>query len=143
MSSRLGLTGTSNPRDPSQWGAMTVSAAGTARIWEHVLDEMPAADRDLLVADMEAAPPRAGDGFDQAFGLLFPGVDGGGGPGAVAKQGWMCCFSGEYYLHSVGAVGPDRRFLVAILTRVPRAGGWEAARQELDRIAEAAVAPLT
>jgi len=142
VSSRLGLTGTSNPRDPSQWGAMTVSAAGTARIWEHVLDEMPAADRDLLVADMEAAPPRAGDGFDQAFGLLFPGVDGGGGPGAVAKQGWMCCFSGISSMHSAGAVGSDQRFVVALLTGVPRSGGREAARRELDRIAAAAVAPL-
>ena len=36
----------------------------------------------------------ARDGFDQAFGLLAPSVREGDGPGAVAKQGWMCCFSG-------------------------------------------------
>lgn len=142
VSSRLGLTATSSPRDPTQWGEMTVSAADTTRIWEHVLDEMPAVDRDLLVADMQAAPPRARDGFDQAYGLLSPEVDGGGGPGAVAKQGWMCCFSGISYMHSAGAVGSDQRFVVALLARVPRSDGWEAARQELDRIAVAAVAPL-
>lgn len=142
VSSRVGLAATSNPRDPSQWGEMTVSAADTSRIWEYILDDMPAADRDLLLADLQAAPPRARDGFDQAYGLLSPDVDGGGGPGAVAKQGWMCCFSGIYYMHSAGVVGADQRFVVALLTRVPRSGGWEAARQELDRIAAAAVAPL-
>ena len=33
---------------------------------------MPAADRELLITDMAAAPPTAKDGFDQAFGLLSP-----------------------------------------------------------------------
>jgi hypothetical protein len=121
---------------------MRVSASDMAAIWEYILDDMPAADRDLLVDDMEAAPPRARDGFDQVFGLLDPDVDGPAGPGAVAEQGWMCCFSGIYHLHSVGAVDDDQRFLVALLSRVPRSGGWEAARQELDRIAEATVQPL-
>jgi hypothetical protein len=88
---------------------------------------------------MDAAPPTAADGFPQTFGLLAPAVDGPGGPGAVAKQGWMCCFSGKYYMHSTGTVGPDHRFIVALLTRLPRAPGWEAARQELTRIATAAV----
>ncbi len=141
VSSRLGLHGTSNPRDPSQWGELTVSAADATRIWEHVLEVMPAADRDLLISDMQAAPARARDGFDQAYGLLSPDVDGGAGPGAVAKQGWMCCFSGTYSMHSAGTVGADQRFVVALLTRVPRSGGWDAARQERDRIAGAAVAP--
>ena len=31
----------------------------------------------------------------------------------------MCCFSGQYYLHSAGLVGVDERFVVAVLTRVP------------------------
>lgn len=40
----------------------------------------------------------------------------------------MCCFSGIYYMHSSGAVGEDQRFLVTLLTRIPRApGGWDAA----------------
>jgi hypothetical protein len=142
VAGRLSLTGTSDPRDPSQWGEMTVSAADTTRIWQHILDEMPTVDRDLLINDMQAAPPRARDGFVQAYGLLAPEVDGGSSPGAVAKQGWMCCFSGIYYMHSTGVVGPDQRFVVTLLTRVPRSGGWEAARRELDRIAVAAVAPL-
>ncbi|GAA1320206.1 hypothetical protein GCM10009610_48250 [Pseudonocardia xinjiangensis] len=138
VSSRLGLSGTAAPRDPSQWGEVSVPAADTVKIWQHILDEMPPADRDLLVSAMDAAPPQAADGFNQAYGLLAPAVDGPGAPGAVAKQGWMCCFSGKYYMHSTGAVGPDRRFVVALLTRVPRAPGWEVSRQELTRIATAA-----
>ena len=81
---------------------------------------------------MAAAPSTAKDGFDQAFGLLSPDIR-GDGSGAVAKQGWMCCFSGQYYLHSAGAVGPEKRFLVVLLTRQPRTKGWPAARTEHDR----------
>jgi hypothetical protein len=142
VSARLHLAATSAPQNPSQWGEMQISAADYVRIWGHVLTGMPAEDRDLLLSAMDAAPPTATDGFDQAFGLLSSAVDGPGAAGAVAKQGWMCCFSGQYYLHSAGAVGPDRRFLMTLLTRQPSSAGWAAARQELDRIATAAVQAL-
>lgn len=142
VSDRLGLSGTTAPRDPTQWGEMSVPPSETVRIWKHILDEMPSADRQLLVSAMQAAPVTAKDGFDQGFGLMSPAVDGPGGPGAVAKQGWMCCFSGQYYLHSAGAVGPSQRFVVALLARLPRGPGWEASRQELDRIAAATVRAL-
>jgi hypothetical protein len=102
---------------------------------------MPADDRELLISDLAAAPSTAKDGFDQAFGLLSTDVR-GDGSGAVAKQGWMCCFSGQYYLHSAGAVGPEKRFLVVLLTRQPRTKGWPAARTEMTGIATQAVAAL-
>lgn len=139
VSGRLALTRTTAPRDPSHWGEMTVSAADTARIWRYVLDEIPVVDRDLLIAAMDAAPESAADGFDQAFGLLAPAVDGPDGPRAVAKQGWMCCISGNSYLHSAGAVGSDQRLLVALLARMPQRVGWDAARSELTAIATATV----
>jgi hypothetical protein len=139
---RLGLSGTTPPKRAGQWGEVEITAADYVRVWKHVLDEMPPDDRDLLVGDLAAAPPVARDGFDQAFGLLAPSVREGDGPGAVAKQGWMCCFSGRYYLHSAGAVGPDRRFVVTMLTRMPRGEGWAQARGELTDIALALVAPL-
>jgi hypothetical protein len=141
VSERLGLAHTTAPRRFGQWGEVEVSAVDYVKIWRYVLDEMPEADRDLLLSDMQAAPATAKDGFDQAFGLLSPAVR-GDGSGAIAKQGWMCCFSGRYYLHSAGAVGADRRFLVALLTRDPRQGGWDAARAQLDAVASAAVAKL-
>jgi hypothetical protein len=141
VSKRLGLEHTSAPHRFGQWGEVEVSAVDYVKIWRHVFDEMPEADRDLLLGDMQAAPATANDGFDQAFGLLSPAVR-GDGSGAVAKQGWMCCFSGRYYLHSAGAVGTDRRFLVTLLTRDPRTNGWDGARAQLDGIANAAVATL-
>jgi hypothetical protein len=142
VAGRLGLRNTSAPQRFGQWGEMDVSAADHAKLWGYVLDDMPAADRDVLVSAMAAAPPTAKDGFDQAFGLLSPAVTGPGGPGAVAKQGWMCCFSGQYYLHSAGAVGADQRFVVTLLTRQPRGPGWEAARTQATAVATAAVRAL-
>lgn len=142
VSPRLGLTETTAPDDPTQWGEMTVSAADLMRLFEHVLDRMPAADRNLIIGAMADAPAVARDGFDQAFGLLGPAVDGAEGPGAAAKQGWMCCFSGEYYLHSAGVVGADQRFVVALLTRIPRDDGWDAARAEVTSVATATVRAL-
>lgn len=139
---RLDLDGTTDPRDPSQWGEMSLPAADFVKVWRHILEDMPAADSDLLVSAMDAAPASARDGFNQAFGLLSPAVRGPDGPGAVAKQGWLCCFSRKYYLHSGGAVGPDRRFLVVLLTRIPRGPGWEAARAEVTEIATATVQAL-
>ena len=139
---RLELQGTSAPRRTGEWGEVEVTAADYVRIWRYILDEMPAEDRDLLIGAMDAAPPVARDGFDQSFGLLSPAVRGPDGPGAVAKQGWMCCFSGQYYLHSAGVVGADKRFLVTLLTREPRARGWAAARTELTGIARQTVAAL-
>jgi hypothetical protein len=142
VSARLGLEGTAAPKRTGQWGEVEVTAVDYVRIWRYVLDEMPSNDRELLITDMQAAPAIAKDGFDQAFGLLSPEVR-GDGSGAVAKQGWMCCFSGRYYLHSAGVVGADQRFLMALLTREPRTGGgWKAARTEVTGIATQAVAAL-
>jgi hypothetical protein len=143
VSDRLGLTATAPPADTSQWGEMLVSAEDWMRIWTYLLDEMPAADRELILGAMAAAPPVAADGFDQAFGLLAPRVDGPPGPGAIAKQGWMCCHSGSYDLHSVGVVGDDQRFVVALLGRLPSGPGWRSARAEMTAIAEATVLALS
>ncbi|GAA2558100.1 hypothetical protein [Pseudonocardia hydrocarbonoxydans] len=138
----LGLTGTTAPADPSQWGEMSVPAVDLLRLYDHVLGGMPDEDRLVVVDALSAAPAIAADGFDQAFGLLDPVVDGPGAVGAQAKQGWMCCFSERYYLHSAGVVGPDQRFVVAVLTRVPSGPGWDAARAEVTAVAAAAVRAL-
>ena len=141
VSARLGLEGTAAPKRFGQWGEVEVTAADYATLWKYVLDDMPAADRELLITDMAAAPSTAKDGFDQGFGLLSSEIR-GDGAGAVAKQGWMCCFSGRYYLHSAGVLGPENRFVVVLLTRQPRTKGWPAARSEQTGIATKAVAAL-
>lgn len=142
VSPRAGLTGTTAPHDRSQWGEMTTTAADVTRLWGYVLEVMLPEDGAFIVDAMATAPPLARDGFDQRFGLLAPAITGPGGPGAVAKQGWMCCLGGQYYLHSAGVLGADRRFVVAVLARLPRDGGWEAARAEVTEIATAAARGL-
>ncbi|GAA2889248.1 hypothetical protein GCM10010472_54610 [Pseudonocardia halophobica] len=103
--------------------------------YDHVLD-LPAADRELLLGALAAAPAR--DGVAQDFGLLAPGPATGAAAGAVAEQGWMCCFSGRYHLHSAGLLGPEERFVVAVLGGRPRVGGRAQARDESDAVASAA-----
>jgi hypothetical protein len=141
VSAKLGLEGTTAPRRFGQWGEVEATPADYATLWKYVLDDMPDDDRALLISDMKAAPSTAKDGFDQAFGLLAPDIR-GDGSGAVAKQGWMCCFSGRYYLHTAGVVEPEERFVVVLLTRQPRTEGWPAARAEQTVIATKAVAAL-
>ena len=141
VSAKLGLEGTAAPRRFGQWGEVEVTPADYATLWKYVLDDMPDDDRALLISDMKAAPSTAKDGFDQAFGLLAPDIR-GDGSGAVAKQGWMCCFSGQYYLHTAGVVDPEERFVVVLLTRQPRTKGWPSARAEQTVIATKAVAAL-
>lgn len=138
VSAKLGLEGTAAPRRTGQWGEVEVTASDYATLWRYVLDDTPEDDRNLLLADIAGAPSTARDGFDQAFGLLSPDIR--DGYQTFAKQGWMCCFSGEYYLHTAGALGPDKRFVAVMLTRQPRTKGWPAARQELTGIAAQAVA---
>lgn len=139
VSQRLGLDRTKQPRDPGQWGQMSVSATDMALIWRYILDDMPAGDREFLVEAMSDATPTAADGFDQAFGLLSPAVR---ARGTVAKQGWMCCPGGAHYLHSAGAAGPGRGFVVVVLTRHPGPPGWDEARAEVTKITTAAVRAL-
>lgn len=140
VSRRVGLAATRAPGRVGQWGEMTVSAADMVHLWQYVLDDMPGADRDLLVSAMDAAPSRAADGFDQGYGLLAPDVR--GGHATVAKQGWMCCFSSHYYLHSSGAAGEGRRYLVVVLTRPARGPGWDAARRNVTAAVAAALREL-
>ena len=95
-----------------------------------------------MVSAMDAAPAIAKDGFNQAFGLLAPAVRGpqarcGGQAGLdvlLLRRRPTCT--------ARGSVGPDDRFLVVLLTRQPRAVGWDGARRELNGIATAAVQPL-
>ncbi len=143
MSDRLGLTATQPPRDPSQWGEMMTSAADVARIYQHLLDGLPVADREFVISSLASAPPvRGADGFDQGYGLLAAGP----GLPAAAKQAWMCCHGQQYTLHSAGVVRgedawstvPGPRYVLVLLSRQPRGGGWSAAMDRLTQAAGAA-----
>ena len=133
VSGQLRLTATRPPADPSQWGETVISAADMVTLYRHVLAGMPAADRDLIVSSIGAAPPVAADGFDQVFGLLGTGDR----ATVVAKQGWMCCHNRRFTLHSAGLLGAEGRYVVALLSTQPRGLGWEGARDNLTAAAGA------
>ncbi len=137
---RLALSKLDDPSQPGKWGDMEVCPLDMARLWRHVLRELPAPDRDLLVNDARAAPAIAADGFDQGFGLLSPQVR---GPNeALGKQGWMApSATGERYLHSSGVVVvAGRAYALAVMTATGGRAGWPASRDTVDRSVRAAVA---
>lgn len=123
----LGMVATEASADSSQWGEVKVSPAGLTRLYQHIMVEMPADDHALVVTALNAAPPKATDGFDQYFGLL-------GGPlKAFAKQGWMY-YGNRLHLHSAGVVTVgEHQFAVALMSIQPPSS--EAARGALTAIA--------
>lgn len=130
---RLELSATGPPAEPSQWGESLVSARDMVVLYRHVLDDLPAWDRELIMTALATAPPIAADGFDQAFGLQAPSS----GRSMPAKQGWMCCVEDRINLHSTGALGEQRRFVVALLSNQPVGPGYDGARETVTGAADA------
>lgn len=133
---QLGLAATRPPDDPSQWGQTPVSARDMLVVFRHILNTMPAADRELIMSTLAGAPPIAADGFDQAFGLAAVA------PPVAAKQGWMCCVADRIQLHSVGTLGEQHRFVVALLSSHPADRGYDDAREITNATANAVAAAL-
>lgn len=104
---RLGLVATAPPEDPSMWGYTWTTPREVVRIYQYVLTELPAADRDLVVHALASSPRHAADGFDQYFG-----IPDGMKTKAAVKQGWGND-SSSVFVHSTGLVG---RYIVVLLT---------------------------
>ncbi len=134
VAAQAGMTNTHAPQDASQWGDVEVSANDFAKLYQYVLTELPDAERDFIVNALSTASPTAADGFDQAYGLLAPGV------GGYAKQGWMWYLPADFYLHSAGVVGG--RFAVAVLS-IQTGVGERAAKDRLTGITSTLLGGLT
>ena len=132
VAARYGLTGTSPPTSPGQWGSTMTTARDLARFLALLPTIAHPDDAAVLMEWMHAATPTAADGFDQRFGLF--GLHGT----AAVKQGWMCCLGGHRHVHSVGVVGTR---VVVLLSEVPRSVGYDAARAALTAGAAAVPAP--
>lgn len=130
---RYGLTGTSPPSSPGQWGSTTTTARDLARFLALLPTVAHPDDSAALTEWMRTVSPAAADGFDQRFGLF--GLHGT----AAVKQGWMCCLGGHRHVHSVGLVGSR---VVVLLSEVPRSVGYDAARAALTAAAAAVPAPM-
>jgi hypothetical protein len=132
VSRLLGVSETGLPDDTSQWGEVTTSARDVATLYRYILTRLSPADRDFVLGALEAASPRAADGFEQDFGLLDPERRGN----AAAKQGWLCCLQSSIDLHSTGLPDASGRYVLVLLSNQPR--GYDAAKTLLDDAAAAA-----
>lgn len=142
----LGLHETMLAPDSSQWGEVTVSARDMATVLKYMMSELSPSDRAFLVDSMQAAPGSAADGFDQAFGLLSPLLRAGHeteATGPIAKQGWMELIGGVLSLNSVGVVGGNSGYAVALLSSQAVAGDWDWARQQLTTVSDSLTASLS
>jgi hypothetical protein len=134
VAAQAGLTATRAPVDASQWGDVEMSANDVTALYRFIATTLPATSRDFIVTALSAASPTAADGFDQAYGLLAPGI------GGYAKQGWMWYLPADFYLHSAGVVAD--RYAVAALS-IQTGVTEQDARDQLTRVAHALVAGLT
>lgn len=134
VAARAGLTSTRAPEDSSQWGDVEMSARDVAALYRYIATDLPAADRSFVVTALSTASPTAADGFDQAYGLLSPGVD------AYAKQGWMWYLPSDFYLHTSGVVAD--RYAVAALS-IQTDVTEQAAKDRLTAATDALVGALT
>ena len=130
----FGLTGTAPPAEPGQWGQATTTASDVARFLAMLADAPEGSDSAVVLGWMRAATAIAADGFDQTFGVLSGGVDGG----VAAKQGWMCCVDGYRQLHSVGVLADGR--VVVLLAEAPGSSSWGQLAQAVDGATSALVA---
>jgi hypothetical protein len=127
MVTLAGLRDTRPPDRPGEWGETRLSAQDVLAVYQYALTSLNKQNRDLVVNSLSTAGGAGADGFNQSFGLLRnPRLN-----GIAAKQGWMIDGS-HMYLHSTGAVGPDHRYLIAVLSKQLASVGWAAGRQRLD-----------
>ncbi len=120
MAKLMGLENTEPPTPSTQWGETLVTANDLARVYDYILEQAAAGDRDVIVRAMASAAPKGADGFNQSFGIMTA-MD-----HWAVKQAWtnndtsMSC-------HSTGLTGDNWRYVVIILTEYPRSTPWSSA----------------
>ena len=111
---------------PHHWGWILTTANDLDRLMNFVLEKMPAEHRDYLVEEMRAVDA------NQQWGVW------GAGPAAKPgnKNGWSDDNDdGSWLVNTVGFVGPDERYTVAVMnnTQVVE-GGFETGVETTTRI---------
>jgi hypothetical protein len=120
MAAKIGLKHTTPPTSrPGEWGDTRTTASDLLLIYEYILGEAPASERDVVLNALHNAPRIAWDGTDQYFGI--PDAVGHSQPWAV-KQGWACCEPG-WVLNTTGLIGENERYIVIALTSHDNGGG--------------------
>jgi hypothetical protein len=114
MVDQLGLTGTQPPDDPGEWGDTLITPQDMVTVYRYITEQVPDADRNLLLGALADAPRIAADGFNQYFGI----PDGMPHTTWAIKQGWGTSGS-QAVMDSTGLVGPDLRYVVVVLASAP------------------------
>ena len=147
------------------WGSTTLSANDIVRIYRYLLEQSPAAVRDIIMGNLRQSTPCGTDAYHQSFGipLAFSRP-------WTAKQGWWgfgdqppirctaqtppltvpsvapvirgakpALMSGRV-LHSTGTVGEGDRFIVAVLTQYPSGTGFADAFATITQLTRALTA---
>jgi hypothetical protein len=127
MITLAGLRDTRPPDRPGEWGETRLSPQDVLAVYQYAMNSLSPRNRDTVLQSLSTAGGTGADGFNQSFGLLRNPRLGG----VAAKQGWMIDGS-HMYLHSTGMVGPNHRYLVAVLSKQLASVGWAAGRQRLD-----------
>ncbi|KHO20252.1 serine hydrolase [Mycolicibacterium setense] len=118
---RYGLTGTTAPYN-GHWDVTQSTASDLVRYYDMLLDGsggLPAEQAEVIMNNLAQSTPTGTDGYPQRFGI----PDGLYAEAVAVKQGWFCCWNGGNQLHvSTGAIGPERRYVMAIGSLEPGDG---------------------
>jgi Beta-lactamase enzyme family len=131
VKARYGLSGTTAPYN-SHWDVTTSTASDLVRYYDMLLDGsggLPPEQTGIMVGDLAQSTPTGIDGYPQRFGI----PEGLYAEPVAVKQGWFCCWNGGNQLHvSTGAIGPDRRYVLAMGSLDPT--GAAAARNRMTQV---------
>ncbi len=123
MAGLMGLTGTTPPGDPDQWGETLTTAKDVVTIYRYLNTSVPAAARTVVMNALEGAQQIAADGTNQFFGI----PDGLSGADWAIKQGWMSLDS-SITMDTTGMVGSGNgqpmNDIVVVLTSQPANVSW-------------------
>lgn len=118
VKARYGLPGTTAPSN-GHWDVTTSTAADLVRYYDMLLDGtggLPPEQTNVILGNLAQSTPTGTDGYPQRFGI----PEGLYAEPVAVKQGWFCCWNGGNQLHvSTGAIGPDRRYVMAISSLEP------------------------
>lgn len=118
VKAKYGLPGTTAPSN-GHWDVTTSTAADLVRYYDMLLDGtggLPPEQTNVILGNLAQSTPTGTDGYPQRFGI----PEGLYAEPVAVKQGWFCCWNGGNQLHvSTGAIGPDRRYVMAISSLEP------------------------
>lgn len=128
IKARYGLGGTTAPSN-GHWDVTTSTAGDLVRYYDMLLDGaggLPPEQTNVIVGNLAQSTPTGNDGYPQRFGI----PEGLYAEQVAVKQGWFCCWNGGNQLHvTTGAIGPERRYVIAIGSLDPT--GAAAAREHM------------